>query len=71
MIYPNPTSGEVTILMPAELLGSTYSLFDLTGRKVLEGKIENTKMKIDLGQLSDGSYMLKIGNNKTFKLIKR
>ncbi|MCP1996696.1 T9SS type A sorting domain-containing protein [Flavobacterium sp. HSC-61S13] len=68
-IHPNPTEGILNIagnIDPATF----YSILDMTGKKVQEGKIAGGN--IDVTKLSKGIYMLKLGNNRQIlKFIKK
>jgi hypothetical protein len=56
LIYPNPSSGILHI--SKNLLGEHYDLFDLSGRKIMSGTIENTL--INNLDLLPGTYLFKI-----------
>jgi hypothetical protein len=63
-VYPNPTSGEITI-DSSELNKFTYEIFSLTGKKLLEGQNQfSPTTKVDLSELSPGTYFLKIETGK-------
>jgi hypothetical protein len=73
--YPNPTSDIVNLLIENEdITGLTYILFDVTGKDILRGTIENNKTEIAFIQLKTAIYFLKIETDgkeiKTFKIIK-
>ena len=55
-IYPNPTTGQLTLKSETPL--RSYTLSDLQGRKVAEGKIENNR--IDLSGVESGVYLLQV-----------
>ena len=47
-----------------------YELRDNMGRKVLSGKLENGKNRIDLSTMAAGSYFVNIeGYSKSFRII--
>jgi hypothetical protein len=63
LVYPNPTSGMVTLEMNGSFEGySGLVITDYTGRKVLESNIpeKNGLMKIELNSLSSGLYFLSL-----------
>ena len=53
--------------------GSEFQLFDMTGKMVDGGKIQNGKL--DIGQMTNGVYVVKIKHNNgsyiTKKVIKK
>ena len=69
-MYPNPTSEELNITITYKFIGSTYKILDPIGKKVLDGKINNTNTTIDVSTLSKGYYLLQIGDgNVSHKFI--
>ena len=71
-VFPNPAKNQINIKVDATLIGSSYTVFDNLGKKVLEGKIISENTIIELENLSAGVYLLSIGDNlkQTFKVIK-
>lgn len=68
-MYPNPTaSGQITIDIPNELQNATVTVFDMTGKIVLEQKANSNKFQFPSSQLSNGTYVVKVskGNNIVF-----
>lgn len=70
-VYPNPTSNIINIQVINKVENVTnYSIFNLTGKEVENGKIINNR--IDLKNISDGEYLVKLGEkNHAFKIIKK
>lgn len=58
-IYPNPTTEKLTI-DAGVLVKANVKLMDLSGRVVMTSKMNQSLLQLDLGQLSDGVYMIKI-----------
>jgi len=72
-IYPNPTTNQIHIKTDVQLLGSTYFIYDKTGKSILSGRIDSENTVVKLDNLSGGIYVLRIGDNdlnQTFKVIK-
>ncbi len=70
-IYPNPTSGKITI--PNEFVINEYSIYSLTGKLIKRGKLNTNEIQVT--ELNSGIYILKIKDNNSnkmnvFKLIK-
>ncbi len=57
LLYPNPTSGQLSV-------ETTYpyhlSLFDATGRRVLEGRYPAGVTRLEVGQLPEGVYVARL-----------
>lgn len=78
VIYPNPFSNEINMIINTEWIGKEleYTLFDLSGRMILRKKTvpDHEQLKIETDVLSRGHYILKIiGNSEviTEKIIKQ
>jgi hypothetical protein len=67
--YPNPTTSLVNVTSSENLIGKTYSLFDLQGRRMLTGFLDASQ-QIRLEELSTGIYYLNIAGSKTLKVVK-
>ncbi len=74
-LYPNPTSGSVTISFSGDL-PENYQLFSLEGKLVSQGRVKSKSLTLDCSHLVDGFYTVVLsGDNKTvstekFLLIK-
>lgn len=66
-IFPNPFSDCLYIIPYETCLGTTYSLYTLTGKLLQTGMITTKKIPIQGSRLAKGSYILTIeGENGTF-----
>jgi len=68
IIYPNPSSGSITILGIYEK--QAYKIYNLMGAEVLKGSI-NFNENIEIRNLTEGLYFLKLENGNTLKFIKK
>lgn len=77
VLYPNPTDGfvqlHISLKSDVTLWGSIYTVYDFTGKSVLTGKINSEDTLIELGNLSRGIYLIRVGEdlNHTFKVIRK
>ncbi|MBU3659937.1 MAG: PKD domain-containing protein [Flavobacteriales bacterium] len=70
IIYPNPTSGLLTVKdIPLDKV-TTLELVDAAGRKVGSWKLDNSIFNVDLSAYSTGSYNL-IFKGESIQLLKR
>ena len=71
-VFPNPAQSVINVKADNKLIGEVYSIYDNTGRVVLSGKLNSENTTIELGNLSGGIYMFRVGENmkQTFKMIK-
>jgi len=63
VLFPNPTTDQVTILSSSDLGSSDITLFDLSGRIVIQrSAMLNTRSgyDIDLSELPSGTYLLEL-----------
>ncbi|MEQ3661214.1 MAG: subtilisin-like proprotein convertase family protein [Flavobacterium sp.] len=72
-IYPNPSKGIVNINLNIAVTGeTTYTLYDVQGRKILDKKSTNSSETLNVEQLNDGIYLLSIKNGdleSTHKIV--
>ncbi|UPT68461.1 MAG: T9SS type A sorting domain-containing protein [Sphingobacteriales bacterium JAD_PAG50586_3] len=74
-VYPNPTTGNIFIKtdnINTEKL--VYTLFDVTGRRLVQSNITSSTQIVDLSTYAPGVYLLTIndsaGRNTTRKIVK-
>jgi hypothetical protein len=72
-IYPHPVGGSATVTTGFETGTTTeYSLFDMTGREVMQkGKVNTPNFEIQKGNLPSGVYLLEVQNNKHNEIIRQ
>ncbi len=74
-VYPNPVHGLLTVDMPGKASGAVqYLLYDLHGRLVMEGELQQNVSTIDMRPLQNGAYYLILNDNgrqERFRLIKQ
>lgn len=59
-IYPNPTSSNSTVIVPAALVGCHYTLQDLAGRIVMAGIIQSAKTVLEMADMPPGTYIFRL-----------
>lgn len=70
ILYPNPTSGEVTIEHPSDT--REILILNLTGQLILRIiPLEGTITKIDLSDQPKGTYLIKTDNSQVIRLVKQ
>lgn len=67
-VYPNPFTNNILITLGEKETNSTLDLYDISGRKILTTKLNNTSNRIQFNQPGAGVYIYKI-TDKTGKLI--
>ena len=67
-IYPNPTRNKININLQHDAI---FAVIDISGRVVLKGELKTNKNVLDISNLSNGIYILKliVGNHITIKKI--
>jgi hypothetical protein len=66
-VYPNPTTGLITVLGDKIEPGSILTVHDITGKLVYSTTMQNGYKQVDLGQFahSAGMYFVKVQGNRT------
>jgi outer membrane protein assembly factor BamB len=72
MLFPNPFRDQLNLKADPSLVGSSFVVYDCTGKSVYTGNISSEISTYDLSHLSSGIYLLGIENKKDslMKLIK-
>ena len=65
IIYPNPASEKISVILNSSIENSSYSILDITGRSVMSGNLLGQNSEINTMELSKGTYILRIKNSKT------
>lgn len=60
-IYPNPNTGQFTLILPASQLNSSFVLYDLPGKEIIRvDEIREPKIKISVNNIPNGIYIYNI-----------
>jgi hypothetical protein len=76
-VSPNPAQNSTFITMSSEELEKniSYQITDLTGRILLQGKINSYRQQIDISNLANGVYLMHLQspgvNTQVFKIVKQ
>ena len=68
-VYPNPTSGLFTVQLNSGIL-KTVQVIDFTGRVILTSAGNNDKIDVNINDLANGIYYVKIQTENDVELIK-
>lgn len=74
LVFPNPTSGIVTMRFNKAVTKGSFQLFSLSGQMLMDGRVKDWETIIDLSSLPSGTYLLKFNIDSridTWKIIKR
>ena len=71
-LYPNPSSGEFTVIIEGNEISGNLEIYDLSGRLITSIVNNNEKiLKINLSYLESGSYLIRFGKDvRKFVLMK-
>lgn len=74
-VFPNPTTGNVTIVLSHPMVNANVQVCDIYGRQISTHQVEGLQFELNLGNLASGVYMLRfIEANavlNTVKVVKR
>lgn len=68
-LYPNPSKG--ILYIESNYINSEYIVINIMGEIVTSGKIVSDNQQIDISNLSNGLYLLKIDNNTTRIIVNK
>ncbi len=66
-IYPNPTTGQLTIQLFSPVLNANFQLYNLLGQRVAEVVLTATETSVDLSLINKGIYGYRIVHNGTLE----
>ena len=69
-VFPNPANDQLTITQPGLPLQLDLVLYDLQGRKLMQGQLKSSKATFSISHLPSGMYMLQLFNDKYRKTSK-
>lgn len=69
-LYPNPVLNVLNIKADNNFINQLYTIIDSMGRVVLNGKLNEVDNAINIEQLSEGIYYIKVAGNNSTKFIK-
>jgi hypothetical protein len=70
ILFPNPVSSEVNLIVPNQLLGVPYTVHDVTGRQVISGTLLEVNESVSLASLSKGVYVFRC-TRMTQRIVKQ
>ncbi|MCW3121462.1 MAG: surface protein [Flavipsychrobacter sp.] len=70
-IYPNPTQHSITVTSDELLPITAISVTNLTGRSVLAQDYNTVKAEVDVSNLPNGVYLIRINGTEVRKFIKQ
>ncbi len=68
-VFPNPSNGEFTIEMNNNL-AKTIEVMDVRGRVVMTGSSDNNQVKMNISNLSNGVYYVKVKSGSSVDVLK-
>ena len=62
-LYPNPVNDYLILIVPNNMLGKEYNIIDFSGRIIFKGIINTLTQKIEISNISKGTYLFQIENH--------
>jgi hypothetical protein len=70
-LFPNPSSGEFTLMSSQDMNNGTIEVFNITGEKILSKSLQlGSDNIINLAGFSDGLYIFKVTDEKNVYILK-
>jgi hypothetical protein len=63
-IYPNPSEQNLTVEVMEGFANANFTVFDVTGRQVLTGKLTGIKQDLSVENLTMGMYTIRLDNGQ-------
>jgi len=75
-VYPNPFTNSIVITLKKDDINSNFELFDISGGKIMSGKLNNSVNRIQFNKPGGGIYIYQLTNSKgkvfaTGKLLRK
>jgi len=72
VVFPNPATDQITIVVKEKINNIPYKIVDLKGSCMIQGVLTSNKNNINISTLTAGFYLIQIQGkqNTTFKVIK-
>lgn len=67
-IYPNPTTGNVTV--ESNAIGADINVYDMFGKLMMTSKVTDVRTELDFNGLTSGVYTVRIANNSGITTVK-
>ena len=67
-VYPNPTRGEIYITSPGVI--SAVSISNIVGQNVFSAQYADNSVVVNIDQLPDGIYFVRVNNADVYKIVK-
>ena len=70
-IYPNPTTGNVTV--ESDAINADITVYDMFGKKMMTSKVASERTELDFSRFAPGVYTIRIANanaTTTIKVVK-
>lgn len=59
-IFPNPTKGELNLIVNDEFKNGDLEIYDVFGKVVFQSVISNSKTKLEMNYIANGIYFIKV-----------
>jgi hypothetical protein len=69
-IYPNPATDKITVKISEAVKETNLEIFDLEGQKLITVQITEPKSTIDISNLPNGVYIVRLADDKTVEVGK-
>ncbi|MEY3443892.1 MAG: Secretion system C-terminal sorting domain [Bacteroidota bacterium] len=67
-VFPNPANQHLVLQVPTEASSENYTVFDITGKMQLSGRLDGMETVIDLSKLAVGMYNLQVGSGNSQRI---
>jgi len=70
-VYPNPAQDVLWVANTTSFTATSYTIFDITGKKIGQGNFNGSKNAIDVSNFNSGVYLLKLNSLDKGAIVKK
>lgn len=70
VLYPNPASEKLLVILNSNFQNAIFTIYDISGKIVLAGKLDDKQSELNIAEIRNGVYVLKV-TTQTDQLSKK
>jgi PKD repeat protein len=66
LLYPNPANNHITLIVPQEMVGSVFQVFDSSGRALVRFVLSDVQTTLEIDSLASGIYFIQSASGGSY-----